>query len=101
MAATSFSLKVFTPAGLVFESQVSSVYLKTLDGEIGILPDHTKYVGVLGAGQLKFTATASKDRVSSMQIDGGFCSFSAGVCSVLADSADLSTLQGDGASIAA
>lgn len=88
-AADEFELKVFTPAGLLLETRVSSVYLRTVDGEIGILAGHVRYVGLLGAGQLRYAPTIANEKPQDVQIEGGFCKVEGKVCMVLADSARI------------
>jgi F0F1-type ATP synthase epsilon subunit len=49
-----FRLKIFTPAGLVLEDSAREVKLPTEAGEIGILPQHARYCGILGNGQMEY-----------------------------------------------
>lgn len=84
----NFTIKVFTPAGLVFQDSTSSVSLPTANGEIGILSQHTSYTGLLGTGILEYTsAEGAKSR--RLVISGGFCRFSGDTLVILADSVDL------------
>ena len=85
----SFKLTVLTPAGLVLEDRAASVKLQTVDGEIQILPQHARYVGLLGRGNLEYVS-ASGAATQPILLDGGFCSFTATGLQVLADSALLS-----------
>ena len=81
----SFKLKVLTPAGLVLEDRAASVKLQTVDGEIQILPQHARYVGLLGKGMLEYVS-ASGAATRSLNLQGGFCSFGVDGLQVLADS---------------
>jgi F-type H+-transporting ATPase subunit epsilon len=81
----SFKLKVLTPAGLALEDRASSVKLQTVDGEIQILPQHARYVGLLGQGALEYVS-ASGAATQTMNLKGGFCSFGPDGLQVLADS---------------
>lgn len=85
--ADGFQLKVYTPAGGVLSETVQSVTLQNADGEIGILPGHTRYISLLGTGILKYTTTSG----TSAQIvaSEGFCHFADGVLTVMADQVDL------------
>ena len=83
----SFQLKVYTPTGLLVDELVDSLTLPTVDGEIGVLPHHVKYTGLLGVGALRFTGLKS-GQTQRLVISGGFCSFADGIFTVLADSGD-------------
>lgn len=85
--ADSFLLKVITPSGVLFEEQVSEVYLPSSNGEIGILPHHTAYTGLLGVGVLHYLPV-SGGRRRNLVVAGGFVSFSNDILTILADSAD-------------
>jgi F-type H+-transporting ATPase subunit epsilon len=86
--AESFTLKVFTPAGMLLEATVSSVTVPTSQGEVGILPHHVNYVALLGTGILQYSL-ASGGQSSKLVVAGGFCSFDHELLTILADAADL------------
>lgn len=82
----SFTLKLFTPNGLLLDESVREVTLPSSTGEIGILPSHTRYVGVLGIGVCEVTPVSGAKR--RFVIAGGFCSFTDNVLQILADAVD-------------
>ena len=82
-----FLFKVFTPAGLQLEASVTSVNLPSSAGEIGVLPHHTRYTGLVGNGVLEYAAVEGRPR--KIVVSGGFCTFTGDVFTVLADSVDL------------
>lgn len=84
MAAETLTLKVFTPAGLVFEDKASSVTVPSSLGEIQILPQHARYNGLLGTGILEYQP-ADNSAAKRMVVSQGFCSLSGEVLSILAD----------------
>lgn len=84
--ADVFALKVLTPAGLLFEEPVREVSLPSSQGEIGFLPDHTHYAGVLGVGVMTFITASGEIR--KIVVSGGFASFGENQLQILADSAD-------------
>lgn len=98
MASESFRMRIVTPVGLVFDEEVVSVTLPSSDGEIGILPDHASYCGVLGTGALTFSRHG-KLTTERVVISEGFCRFNDNQLTILADlvdkpdEIDLSTLQ--------
>ena len=86
--AESFTLKVFTPAGMLLEANVASVAVFTSQGEVGILPQHVNYVALLGTGILQYSL-ASGGQAQKIVVSGGFCSFDHELLTILADAADL------------
>lgn len=49
----TFHLEIVTPDGVSFDGQAESLYLRTQQGDIGILPNHIDYVAALGMGQAR------------------------------------------------
>ena len=88
MSEKSFSLKVYTPQGLVLEAQTDSVTIPGIDGEVGILPEHAQYVGVLGAGLLQYSVPGQQ-KPARLVVAGGFASFQVNELIVLADGVDF------------
>ncbi len=88
MAADNFGVKIYTPSGLVGEYQAAAVTLPTAVGEICVLPQHTKYVGVLGTGILEVQSYKSSEKIRVV-ISGGFCTFANDSFSILVDSVDF------------
>ena len=88
----NFKIKVLTPSGLLLSEETDSVKLPSSDGEIGILPQHTKYSGVLGTGTLEYTVAggAANGTVRKLVLDCGLIQFDVDTLTVLAD-----TVQGD------
>jgi F-type H+-transporting ATPase subunit epsilon len=84
MSADVFNLKVFTPAGLVLEDKTSAVTLVSKNGEIGVLPQHIKYNGLLGTGVFQF-APASGGQVKKLVVSEGFATFNDNELVILAD----------------
>lgn len=56
----TFSLKVFTPYGSLFSGDVSEVLLPAHDGELGVLPHHENFIGLLGTGEVRIVSGGSK-----------------------------------------
>lgn len=80
----SFALKVLTPAGVALSESVTSVTLPGSDGEVGILPGHCRYVGLLGTGSLKYVP-AGQGSPKSIVVSEGSCQFEGNALTVLAD----------------
>lgn len=62
-------LKVITPAQLLVEADVESVFLPSLEGEIGILPGHRPLFVGIGMGRVRFRTGGDED---SFPIRGGY-----------------------------
>lgn len=48
-----FLIRIITPTKTLFETYVSEATLPAFDGEVGILPRHADFIGLLGTGALK------------------------------------------------
>jgi len=84
MATNSFTLRIISPEGIIAERSVESVQLPMVDGEIGILPNHSTYTGQLKAGMIRCISGANAAS-ESYEIRGGFARFSDNLLTVLAD----------------
>lgn len=51
--AASFSLNVVTPEKVFFDGETTQIIVRTTDGDIGILANHTSLVADLPSGPLK------------------------------------------------
>ena len=48
---STFHLKISTPDGLLFDSEVERVRVRMIDGDVCLLAHHTDYVSAVGAGE--------------------------------------------------
>lgn len=48
---TSFSLKIVTPDGLIYDGQAEQIIVRTTNGDVAILAKHINYVAPLGMGK--------------------------------------------------
>jgi len=80
--ADRLHLRVYTPERTLADSEVREVTAPAVDGEIGVLPDHTALVTALAAGVLWYRGEGG---VVKLQIDGGFAEVLDNVMTVLAD----------------
>lgn len=88
MSDGTFQLKVFSGRGLEVEAAVRSVSVPSETGELGFLPNHCEYVGLLSTGIGEYVSStdgASKRFLAS----GGIVTFSDNVLTLLADTVDL------------
>ena len=84
MAGETFKLKIVTPMGVAVEEQVTSVTVPSTNGEIGILPQHTQYSGLVGIGVLSYWKSEN-GAPEKLVVSGGFCQFSDNALTILAD----------------
>lgn len=78
--ADSLRVVVVTPERAELDTPATTVVLPMFDGERGILPGHSAFVGQLGPGELRITTGAETKRYF---IDGGFAQVAGNVVNVL------------------
>ena len=77
----SFNLKVVTPDGLCFDSDVESLLVRTDDGDVEFLAGHIDYMASLGTGRARIRI-GKDDRYAS--VSGGFVTVSGGEVKLVA-----------------
>ena len=83
--AEKLTLEVITPERKVLSLAVDEVVVPGMDGELGILPDHTPLISRLQTGVLSFRAGAERQL---LHVSGGFVEVLPGHVSVLSDVAE-------------
>ncbi|OKP98478.1 F0F1 ATP synthase subunit epsilon [Paenibacillus sp. P46E] len=84
----TFLLEIVTPEHLVYSKQVSSLTVKGVDGDLGILPGHIPLVTPLQVAPMFVKA----DGVTiTIAVHGGFVEVHKDKVTVLAESAELPT----------
>lgn len=77
---------IVTPESLLLDNaEVDSVVVPGFDGEVGFLPQHARYLGALGAGELRVRMPGNT--VRRWFVSGGFAQVAAGGVSVVTDEA--------------
>lgn len=76
-----FNLKIVTPDGLIFDSEVESLLVRTDDGDVEFLAGHIDYMASLGTGRARIKAEG-KDRFAS--VSGGFVTVRGGEVKLVA-----------------
>lgn len=79
-------LTITTPERIVLEIEVRSVNVPTVDGEIGLLPDHIPLVSLLAPGELHAVTTGGDEQI--MAVSGGFIEVRDNAVVILADTAE-------------
>lgn len=79
---STFSLRIGTPDGLLFEGEAERVICRTITGDVAILAGHTNYCTALGMGEAKVVfADGSKKEAACI---GGMLTMMDGVCRLMA-----------------
>ncbi|MBQ7300048.1 MAG: ATP synthase F1 subunit epsilon [Clostridia bacterium] len=90
-------LHVVTPEGSVFSGEIRSVIVRTTEGDVGILKNHTNMVAAIAYGMLKITAPDGTARIAACM--NGFVSVEAEKVRIIAttfefaDDLDLARAQ--------
>lgn len=72
---STFSLKIVTPDGLIFDGEAEKLIVRTIGGDVCILARHMDYVAPLGMGQ---AIVESAGRRRTAACIGGMLSVNAG-----------------------
>jgi F-type H+-transporting ATPase subunit epsilon len=75
---------VVTPEAAVLQTPAEFVALPLFDGELGVLPGHSPFIGRLGYGELR---VKENGKTSRLYVDGGFVQVADNVVSVLTNHA--------------
>ncbi len=84
--ANTLNLRVVSPTRLVYEGDVNMVIVRTVEGDIGVLPGHENLTTVLSMGLLRIVTGDSEEVISVL---GGFCEVSKEGVTILSDAAEL------------
>jgi len=77
-------LNIVTPEKPVASEEVEEVTVPGINGEFGVLPQHTTFLTRLGEGPLTYR-TGGKE--TTLRVSGGFCEVCEDRVTVLADQA--------------
>lgn len=77
------SIKIVTPLGKYKELEVKSIHLKSVEGELTILPNHMPIFAALVP--CRFVLTDANDEKLEFALAGGFCHFEKNKALVLTD----------------
>jgi len=82
--ASNLNVDVVSPEKRVWSGEATMVSARTLEGDLGILPDHAPLLGVLVDGTVSIKS-ATGEKVD-FEIHGGFISVSKNRVSILGES---------------
>ena len=91
MANISFDL--VSPENLIFNDKVGMIIVPGKDGDLGILPGHSKVISTLRPGRVMIYGE-DKNLLKSFFVSGGFAEINPEKCIVLAENVEeLSSLE--------
>jgi F-type H+-transporting ATPase subunit epsilon len=61
----TFHLQIVTPDGAFFDGEAERVIVRTIDGDVCILPHHIPYVTALGIGEARVTVDGKVRRAAA------------------------------------
>ena len=82
------TVQIVTPDGLVFDHHATFVSVKTLDGEMGILPHHENMIAVLAVDEVKVKRIDEENHVNWIAVNGGIVEVADNLITIIADSAE-------------
>tara|TARA_Y100001935_G_C16992928_1_gene354351 strand:- start:4 stop:393 length:390 start_codon:yes stop_codon:yes gene_type:complete len=97
---TKFFFDLVSPENLIFNDQVGMIILPGKDGDMGILPGHSKIISSLRPGRVMVYGE-DKTLLKSFFVSGGFAEINPEKCIVLAESVneiselDKSTIENE------
>ena len=62
---STFHLKISTPDGLLFDSEVERLRVRMIDGDVCLLANHANYVSAVGAGEAAVTSAEGQTRYAA------------------------------------
>lgn len=83
MSEKVLTVEFVTPEARVFSGKANMVSARTLEGDLGILPDHSPLLGVLVDG--KVTIKGVDGTTSEFDVHGGFLSVANNRVSILGE----------------
>ena len=81
-------VNIVTPNGLVYDHNANMVVAKTLDGEIGILPQHAPIIVPLQINEVRVKRTDNPEHEDAVAVNGGVMEVRDNICTIIADSAE-------------
>ena len=82
------TVQIVTPDGLVYDHHAAFVSVKTIDGELGILPRHINTIAVLEVDQVKVRRGDDDKHIDWVAVNGGIIEIADNVITIVADSAE-------------
>ena len=85
---TTISFDLVSPESLIFNNDVGMIIIPGKDGDLGVLPGHSKVISSLRPGRVMVYGEG-KSLVKSFFVSGGFAEINPEKCIVLAESVNV------------
>ena len=82
------TVQIVTPDGLIYDHHAAFVSVKTIDGELGILPRNINTIAVLEVDQVKVRRVDDDKHIDWIAVNGGIIEIADNVITIVADSAE-------------
>lgn len=82
------TVQVVTPDGICYDHHAKFISVKTLDGEMGILPGHINLIDLLTIHEMKIRRIDDDNHVDWVAINGGIMEVKDNLVTIVADSAE-------------
>ena len=82
-----FSFDLVSPENLIFNDEVGMIIVPGKDGDIGVLPGHSKLISSLRSGRVMVYGE-NKDLLKSFFVSGGFAEVNPEKCIVLGETVE-------------
>ena len=83
-----YKLRIVTPDGSKFDDYIKSLIVRTVNGDVCILKDHTDYIGTVEIGRVEICKT-NEERLFATCHDG-FLNFSKNIAELIATTFEFS-----------
>ena len=82
------TVQVVTPDGVRYDHHATYISIRTLDGDMGILPDHVNIIAPLIVHEMKIRRIDDDSHVDWVAINGGIIEVKDNLVTIVADSAE-------------
>ena len=82
------TVQVITPDGIIYDHRGTYITVRTLLGEMGVLPDMISTIAGLKIDELKVRRPEDKNKVDYIAVNGGIIEIKDNVVSIISDSAE-------------
>lgn len=82
------TVQVVTPDGIKYDHHANLISVRTIDGEMGILPNHVNLMAPLAVHEMKIRRIDDDKHVDWVAINGGIMEVKDNVVTIVADSAE-------------
>ena len=82
------TVQVVTPDGVRYDHHATYISIRTLDGDMGILPDHVNIIAPLIVHEMKIRRIDDDNHVDWVAINGGIIEVKNNLVTIVADSAE-------------